>query len=190
LGQRLPVLHASGVTLRQLRPSDAVSLFEMLSPEEVSRFISPPPTTLDGFAQFIEWTEAEILAGRTICFGLVPDGYERAVGLIQVRRLTDGFDVAEWGFAVGSSFWGNGIFEAAARTVLGFVFETVGVERLEARACVDNGRGNGVLLKCGAVCEAVLRESFIKDSSRLDQNLWSLTRDRWRATVPQPPHIH
>ena len=46
----LPVLVGSKVTLRELEVSDASALFSMLTPEEVSRFISPPPTTVEGFA--------------------------------------------------------------------------------------------------------------------------------------------
>ena len=42
--QALPVLTGTLVTLRELRLSDAPSLLAMLSTEEVSRFISPPPT--------------------------------------------------------------------------------------------------------------------------------------------------
>ncbi len=39
----LPVLSGNQVTLREMRPSDAPSLFALLTTEEVSRFISPPP---------------------------------------------------------------------------------------------------------------------------------------------------
>ena len=52
----LPVLSGKCVTLRELRASDAPSLFAMLTTEEVSRFISPPPTSVDGFERFIAWT--------------------------------------------------------------------------------------------------------------------------------------
>ena len=44
--QRLPVLSGLGVTLRELRESDAASLCALLTTEEVSRFISPPPSTV------------------------------------------------------------------------------------------------------------------------------------------------
>src|SRR5215510_13097752 len=43
--QRLPVLCGKQVVLRELRTSDAASLFALLTTEEVSRFISPPPAT-------------------------------------------------------------------------------------------------------------------------------------------------
>ena len=45
----LPVKVGAKVSVRELRLSDAHALFAMLSTEEVSRFISPPPTTLEGF---------------------------------------------------------------------------------------------------------------------------------------------
>src|ERR1043165_8456812 len=86
----LPVLTGSKVTLRELELSDAPALFAMLTPEEVSRFISPP-TTVEGFERFIPWARAERDAGRYACFALVPHGMQTAIGLFQVRQLEPGF---------------------------------------------------------------------------------------------------
>ena len=68
------MLAGTKVTLRELEVSDAPSLFAMLTPEEVSRFISPPPTTVEGFERFITWARAERAAGRYVCFAVVPHG--------------------------------------------------------------------------------------------------------------------
>ena len=54
----LPLLRGALVTLRELRASDAASLCALLTTEEVARFVSPPPTTVDGFERFIGWTLA------------------------------------------------------------------------------------------------------------------------------------
>jgi RimJ/RimL family protein N-acetyltransferase len=178
--QALPVLTAGGVTLRELELADAVSLLEMLSTEEVARFISPPPTTVEGFERFIAWTHREREAGRYACFAVVPDGLSRAVGIFQVRALEPGFVIAEWGFALGAPFWGTGVFVNAARSTVDFAFETIGVHRLEARAAVENGRGNGALAKVGAVKEGVLRKSFLRHGRYLDEALWSIVREDWR----------
>ncbi len=45
----LPCLTGSLVSLRGLRASDAPALFAALTSEQVSRFISPSPATIDGF---------------------------------------------------------------------------------------------------------------------------------------------
>jgi ribosomal-protein-alanine N-acetyltransferase len=187
----LPVLQAGAVKLRELRLSDAATLLAMLTIEEVSRFISPPPTTIDGFERFIAWTHRERAAGRYVCFGIVPDGFEQAVGIIQVRTLGAGFDIAEWGFAIGSSFWGSGVFQTAAQQVLGFAFGEIGIHRLEARSAVANCRCNGALQKLGATREGVLRKSFLRDGVYHDQVIWSICQDEWRQWQCSPssrPH--
>jgi ribosomal-protein-alanine N-acetyltransferase len=178
----LPVMAGSKVTLRELELEDAPALFAMLTAEEVSRFISPPPTTVEGFAKFITWARAERAAGRYACFAVVPNGMTTAIGLFQVRSLEPGFATAEWGFAIGSAFWGTGIFQDGGRMVVDFAIETLGVTRLEARAAVANGRGNGALRKLGAVQEGVLRRSFLKNGQFLDQMLWSILAEEWRQS--------
>ena len=85
-----------------------------------------------------------------------------AIGIFQVRSLEPGFGTAEWGFAMGSQYWGSGMFTEGARLVLDFAFDVIGANRLEARAAVANGRGNGALRKLGAVQEGVLRRSFLR----------------------------
>jgi ribosomal-protein-alanine N-acetyltransferase len=177
---RLPVLAGSMVTLRDLEVADAPSLFAMLTTEEVARFISPPPTTVDGFERFIKWARAEQAAGRYICFAVVPHGMSVAIGLFQIRELEPGFVTAEWGFAIGSNFWGTGVFVDGAQMVIDFAMQTLGVRRLEARAAVANGRGNGALRKLGAVQEGVLRRSFFRNGEYLDQMLWSILSEDWQ----------
>lgn len=177
---QLPVLHGQGVHLRELRTSDAASLFALLTTAEVSRFISPPPTSVEGFVRFIDWTHQRRAEGKHVCFAVVPDGYDTAVGLIQFHAVEGDFSVAEWGFALGSAWWGKGLFMESAHLVLEFAFAHVGVRRMEARAVIDNGRGNGALRKLGAVREAELRLSFAKGLCRYNQYLWSILEQNWR----------
>jgi len=178
--QSLPVLTGSMVTLRELRLSDATSLLAMLSTEEVARFISPPPTTVEGFERFIAWTHRERAAGNYACFAVVPHGMDTAIGIFQVRQLEPGFGTAEWGFAVGSAFWGTGVFMDGARMVIDFAFNTIQTHRLEARAAILNGRGNGALRKIGAMQEGILRKSFLRNGEYLDQALWTILDEDWK----------
>ncbi|HMB78772.1 MAG TPA: GNAT family N-acetyltransferase [Vicinamibacterales bacterium] len=179
----LPLLRGELVTLRELRASDAPSLCALLTTEEVARFVSPPPTTVEGFERFISWTLRQRVAGSYVCYAVTLRGFDTAIGIIQVRQLEQSFQIAEWGFIVGSPFWGTGVFQESAELVLGFAFETLGVHRLEARAAIPNGRGNGALLKVGAVMECLLRKSFQKNGEYLDQALYSILASD-RRNVP------
>ena len=178
----LPMLAGATVTLRELRASDAAPLFALLTTEEVSRFISPPPSTVDGFERFIAWTLHQRAAGTYACFAVTVAGFDTAIGIFQVRSTEPGFGTAEWGFAIGSDFWGTGVFQESAALVLDFAFNTIGVHRLEARAAVKNGRGNGALQKLGAVQECRLRNSFLKKGEYLDQVLYAMLDTDWRGS--------
>ena len=167
--QGLPVLRDGRVTLRELQLTDVPGLLTNLTEAEVTRFLSPQPRTTEEFERFVAWTHWERAAGSYACFAVVPDGFDAAVGLFQLRMLEPSFATAEWGFA----------------------FDQIKTHRLEARVAVPNGRGNGALRKLGAVQEGILRRSFLCDGQYLDQALWSILDDDWRRVKETGrPTIH
>ena len=105
----LPTLSGQQVVMRELRASDAPSLFALLTTEEVSRFISPPPSTVEGFERFIAWAQRQRAAGAYACFAVTVRGFDTAIGIFQIRDIGRGFGSADWGFAIGSAFWGTGV---------------------------------------------------------------------------------
>ena len=175
----LPCLAGNLVSLREMRASDATALFAALTNEQVSKFISPPPATVDGFERFIAWAIRQRQSGQYVCFAVVPNGSDTAIGIFQVRSLEPAFGTAEWGFALASEFWGLGMFVDGAKLIVDFAFEVLGVHRLEARAALKNGRGNGALRKLGAMQEGVLRRSFLRNGEYLDQALWTILQEEW-----------
>ena len=91
------------------------------------------------------------------------------------------FATAEWGFALGSPFWGTGVFQDGAELVLEFAFETLGVHRLEARAAMQNGRGNGALSRWARFRSACCASHSCTTVEYLDQVLYAILEDDWRA---------
>lgn len=176
----LPVLTGSMIQLRELRASDAKDLLAAVGTAEVTRLISPPPPTAEGFEKFIAWTQRQRAQGKSLAFGITLRGSDTVIGLFQVRSVSNAFDIAEWGFALSSDYWGTGIFMDGAQLVLDFAFDVLGVRRMEAKAAVKNGRGNGALQKLGAVQEAVLRRSFLRNGVYIDQACWAILSTAWR----------
>ena len=173
----VPTIGAARTTVRPLLPSDAESLYSLLTSEPVGQFTLPPPHSVEDFARFIEWTRQEHEAGRQLGFAMVPPGQDNAVGVIQVRRDKSDGSTAEWGFVLSERFWGTGLFMASAELVMTFLFETAGIHRLEARTIVGNGRASGALQKLGAVREGLLRRGFCRNGEYFDQILWSILAD-------------
>ncbi|MGC4085469.1 MAG: GNAT family protein [Vicinamibacterales bacterium] len=191
----LPVLTAGDVVLREVRSTDAPALHSLLTTPEITRYISQPPTTVEGFERFIAASQRLRAAGEGACFAITLKGYDTAIGIFQVRQVAPcedeagqiggAMDTAEWGFALGSPFWGAGIFEQGAALVIAFAFDHVGVNRLEARCAAKNARGNKALRKVGAVAEGILRRAFLVGDEYLDQMLYSIVAQDWRDSRAQ-----
>jgi len=180
----LPVLTGRLLHLRELQPGDATELLPLLSAPEVTRFMSPPPPSVERLVAFVETTHRERRAGRYAGFAIVPHETGRPVGLVQVRQLEPGFATAEWGVAIGSAWWGRGLFDEAGRLLLSFAFDTLGVHRLEARVAAQNGRAMAAVAKLGGVQEGLLRRALLTpDGNRVDQVLWAWLADEWRARM-------
>jgi ribosomal-protein-alanine N-acetyltransferase len=190
----LPTLTGKQVTLRELVAADGSVLLPLVSAPEVARFLSPPPQSLERFTGFIESTLRERRAGRYAAFAIVPHSTNAPAGLVQIRQIEPGFRTAEWGIALGSEWWGRGLFQDVGELLLAFAFETLGVHRLEARVAARNARGNGAVEKLGGVAEGLLRSSLqVADGTRLDQVLWSWLAEEWRqrrSAMEGLPWVH
>jgi RimJ/RimL family protein N-acetyltransferase len=171
----VPLLMNRTTRLRELQLSDAPSLLTLLSTEEVSRFISPPPTTVEGFEAFVRWSHKKRATGSYVCFGIVPAGYDHAVGIFQIQCKPG--ELPEWGFAMGSSFWGTGLFVEGAEAVLDFAFGQMGLQVVGARAATENLRGNAALQKLGAVRQGVIPKGLVLADRTYDQYYWTLSAD-------------
>jgi RimJ/RimL family protein N-acetyltransferase len=187
----LPVLSAGEIVLREVQTSDAPSLKSFLTTPETARFISAPPSTVDGFEAFIRGSRRARTEGRGACFAITFRGSDVALGIVQVRTISRTVDdpalmtasipTAEWGFALGAPFWGTGIFQSVAALAIEFAFACMEVQRLEARCAVENVRGRRALQKVGARPEGILRNAFLCRGAYLDQMLYAIADDEWRA---------
>jgi ribosomal-protein-alanine N-acetyltransferase len=153
-----------------------------LNRRSVLRFVQPCPTSVEEFEQFIRWTQSRRRQGRHLCFGIVPAGQTRPVGIIQVWPIERDFSTAEWGFVVSEAHWGTGLFLQAARLMFDFAFGALGVHRLEARSVQTNARGNAVLRKLGARRDGILREAFRRNGAFKPYIMWSILGPEWSVS--------
>jgi hypothetical protein len=56
-----------------------------MAAEENSRCISPPSRTTEGLGAFVKWSNTKCAAGSYVCFGVVPAGFDHAVGIFQIQ---------------------------------------------------------------------------------------------------------
>jgi len=183
--EALPVYRTDTLTLREVEGADAASLAHHLQSEEVSRSISsPPPPTVAALEAWIGRARAKRAEGARACFGIVPAGGAHAVGVIQLWRLERTGDSSVWemGFAIGSEFWGTGIFHEAARAALAIAFDRLQATRIEANCLVENGRGNRALEKLGAVHTGIALQAPDPDGNLGDFKTWEFRKETFNLS--------
>src|SRR6188472_2867223 len=177
--ERVPALRGDVTTLREVAISDVYTLFTLFSDPAVTAHMAPPPPTLAKFAGFVEWSHQQRAQGHGVCFGIVPDGMTVAVGILQVRLEPASSD-AEWGFVLSTHFWSTGVFADAATVLIDFAFTTMGVERLEARIALRNGRAHAAMHKIGARFDGTHPSSSPQGNRRDSESVWILRQHDWR----------
>jgi ribosomal-protein-alanine N-acetyltransferase len=177
--QGLPLLQGERVSLRELRASDAPTLYDTVRIPDVSQQMWPPPETLEAVERFIERTQVKRELGQYICFGVVPGGQADIAGLFELRPLQPRFYRIELGYFLHPTWWGTGVFSEAARLITDFSFDVLNSQRIEMRVSVENPRGNGALRKIGAKREGRLRAAFEQDGRYIDQYLWAIVNKGW-----------
>jgi ribosomal-protein-alanine N-acetyltransferase len=92
----------------------------------------------------------------------------------------------ELGYWVAEPFWGQGIVVEACRAVIGYVFEEMKPERMQARVIAGNAPSGRVLEKLGFRYEGTLRAGHLRRGVFEDVMMYSLLRTEWDASPGGP----
>ena len=144
-----PSLHNEDLILRAFAPSDAGRVQELAGDERIADTTATIPHPYpDGLAeQWIadngnKWMSREAV---TFAITLAPD--DELAGAISLMNIEGG--EAELGYWVGVPYWGRGIATCAARSVVEFGLEQLGLGRIHARCLSRNPASGKVLLRTG-----------------------------------------
>lgn len=119
-----------------------------------------------------------------------PDYYQWAIvlkeigqpiGSIAVVAHDDRVAKAHVGYAMGRKWWHRGIMTEAMQAVMDFLFDEVGVQRIEARHDPRNPHSGGVMKKCGMKYEGTLRQSDWNNQGICDACYYALLAEERRA---------
>lgn len=85
---------------------------------------------------------------------------EEPIGCIGVNNeIDDIIKMAHIGYCIGRRWWNTGIASEALKSVVEYLFEKVGVNRIESRHDPRNPNSGAVMRKCGMHYEGTLKQS-------------------------------
>ena len=95
-------------------------------------------------------------------------------------EISERDESAALGYCIGTAYWQKGIMPEAVRAVCAYLFEEIGVNRIEISHAVKNPASGRVAQKCGFTFEGTKREFFkTADGEFLDISFHSLLRSEW-----------
>lgn len=142
------ILESERLILRAPRPGDIAGMIVWLGDYSVSKNMSrvPHPYEEEDAENFV----AGIGPRREGChhtFSVLRKQDGLFMGGVGLHEEDAGF---EFGYWLGKPFWGQGFATEAARRLVTFAFETLGLEQLHAGWFHDNPASGHVLAKLGA----------------------------------------
>lgn len=115
-----------------------------------------------------------------------PDFYQWAIelkelgqpiGSISVVNSDDRVEMAEIGYCIGKRWWGQGIMTEALNAVMDYLFDAVGMHRIEAGHDPNNPASGAVIRKCGMKYEGTLRRRIRSNQGITDVAWYSLLKE-------------
>lgn len=175
--------------LRPLAAADAEALFRLHADPQVMRYWSTPPWAgIEQAEAMIEADRDALPAGRHLRLALTlrgePAGHgDSLVGSCSLFSFHEASRRAEIGYVLAREVWGRGLMHEALTALVGFAFETLNLNRLEADIDPRNSASARSLARLGFVQEGFLRERWIVGEEVSDTALFGLLRREWRAAL-------
>ena len=163
--------------LRQFVESDAQPMYDnWASDPEVTRFLTwPPHQSAEISAMVVEsWVNA-YPQKDFYQWAIVPKAFGEPVGSISVVRQEG--DTFEIGYCIGKKWWRKGLTSESLAAVMEFLFDRVGVRRIEAKHDVNNPGSGAVMKKCGMRFDGITYQSDRNNQGICDCCHYALTAE-------------
>lgn len=176
-----PTIETARLLLRALELSDAPELLRHFSDPDMLNYMDFEPLEhLEDARGVIGWGQSLFAEGSGILWGLFEQQSGRLIGSLNLERKASPHR-AEITYDLAPDWWGQGLMPEAVHAVLPYVFNTLGIARLETTVHVRNFRSVGVLLKIGFQIEGVLRAYKVFHGELADVLSFSLLADEWQG---------
>lgn len=100
------------------------------------------------------------------------------VGNISVVKIREDIESALIGYCMSRSYWGQGLMPEALRAVMDYLFDVVGMNRVEACHDINNPKSGRVMDKAGMKYEGTLREAGRNNQGIIDEVWYALVRSQ------------
>ena len=149
--QTIPTLRTARLVLRPFRADDGPAVQRLAGdPEIATTTLNIPHPYPDGVAEKWIAGHAEACAGgKGLSLAVTLAASGELIGAISLMSISSAHSHAELGYWIGKDFWGRGYCTEAAREIVRFAFEEMGLHRVFGHHFSRNPASGRVMQKIG-----------------------------------------
>jgi [ribosomal protein S5]-alanine N-acetyltransferase len=176
----LPVLETGRLRLRKLALADAADVFAYAADPEVARFVTwGAHDSIQDSIAFLNMVKQKYGNGQIAEWGIAEKSTGRIIGTCGFTWVRPEHGKGEIGYALAQTHWRKGLMTEAVDAVIQYGFDTLNLNRIEARCKVDNKGSERVMQKCGMKCEGTFRQTMVVKGEYIDLKMYAILRDEW-----------
>ncbi|KIL53071.1 GNAT family N-acetyltransferase [Jeotgalibacillus campisalis] len=176
--KKFPDIETDNFRLREVTKNDAKDLFVYLSDEDVVNHMGlAPAKQVEDTLDEINWYKSIFQDGTGIRWGITRKNEGRVIGSCGFLNIAHSHSRAEIGFEVHKEYWGKGVAGEALQAVLGYGFDQLGFERIQALIEPENIASQKLVEKHGFKREGLLRHYEYTQGKFDDLYMFSLLKE-------------
>lgn len=162
-----PTIETERLILRRISVVDTADMYDYARSPVVTRYLTwEPHRSLAYTKEYLEYLESRCAVGDFFDWAVIERTSGRMVGTCGFTRFRYEDDCGELGYVLNPDVWGRGYAPEALRALLRFGFDTLGLERIEAKFIEGNARSLRVMEKLG-----MRFEGYHRNGMRIKGNL-------------------
>ena len=172
-------LETERLILRRFVVEDAAAMYKnWASDADVTKYLSWPAHTSPEISEKIvaDWVKkyGDVKFYQWAIVLKKTDG--EPIGSITVVNMKEDISMVHIGYCIGKKWWHQGITSEALKTVIDFLFDEVGANRIESYHDPNNPNSGGVMKKCGMKYEGTMRSYKKTNQGITDACVYSILK--------------
>lgn len=165
-----------------MQDADLPALMRVNGDDEVTRLLPYASwRSADDASAWFERMRNLEAAGASCQYVVVDKALDHAIGTALLFRWEPASARAELGYVLGRAHWGRGVMHEALTALIGFAFDGLQLNRIEAEVNPANAPSLALLKRLGFQQEGVLRERWAAKGQAYDVIAHGLLRREWHA---------
>lgn len=175
---KLPTLETERLRLEKLSKKHTDDMYEYASDGNVTEFLTwEPHSDRNATKEWIRNAGRMYRRGKYCDWALVLRENGKMIGTVGITSFDFKNNRAEIGYALSPRFRGRGYMTEAVKLLISYCFETLGVQRVEARFIKENICSRALAERCGMTFEGTEKDGILIGKYYRDIGICAVTKE-------------